>query len=107
MSNLTEIKQGRRIWKRDILCNVSLPSEQHSLIVHGLKEALKEDPINLGSHLVFELGPVIIELYKENQKIRLLSEIYAVKELDYNQWFDLFDFVRDYWKKVVSYNNTL
>lgn len=102
MSNLTEIKQGKRNWKRNIMCDVLLASEQHSLIVLGLKEALKEDPINLGSHLVFELEPVIIELYKENQKIRLLSEIYAVKELDYNQWVDLFEFIRDYWKKVVS-----
>jgi hypothetical protein len=99
---LTEIKDGERIWTKEKNISYLISSGEcsiHYFIYEGLKEVLREEPINLGTHLVFELEPIIIELHEKKEEVRLLSETQHTAAMSYCDWGDLFIFIRQYWKK--------
>ena len=101
MSSLTEIKDGKRVWAREKNISYLISSGKwsiHYYICEALKEVLREEPINLGTHLVFELEPIIIELHEKKEEVRLLSETHHPATISYYDWGDLFVFIRQYWK---------
>jgi hypothetical protein len=93
----TKIVDGLREWS-----DTHHKDNLHNIIVEGLKEAIKSDPMPVENYLVFELDPIIIEVHKELELISLVSGVIPSKDFGYNKWRDLFKHIRTYWFKVYA-----
>lgn len=101
MPNLTHIVDGERLWhETQAKLFISLTNSLHPLILTGLKEATKQEPISVQDYLVFNLDPIVIEVHKDLQLISLVSEHLPSRDFGYSRWKDLFSIIRSYWLKA-------
>lgn len=101
MANLTHIVNGEREWNEEnATLFKSFTTSLHPIIIMGLKEATKQEPVPVEDYLVFNLNPIVIELHEDLQLVSLVSEHLPRKEFGYSRWKYLFTLIREYWFKV-------
>jgi hypothetical protein len=101
MANLTHIVNGERVWhEENATLFKSYTTSLHPLIVKGLEEATKQEPIPVEDYQVFNLDPIVIEIHKEIQLVSLVSEHLPSRDFGYSRWKELFTIIREYWLKA-------